>query len=116
MDRQQRADAVVRLGNPGLMSPEEQTCWDVTPATVRHPGVVRRLAALYPVYDDERIRSLTIVLMIGQSERPEALRFLESVARVADDPRITDRAMDALRRVGAPGAAAIRRLEPGESR
>jgi hypothetical protein len=98
-DHQQRWYAVKALGEAGLMSSTERVC----------VGVVRRLAALYPRYDDAQ--SLITALMINQTERTEAVAFLERVARTAGDPKGASRAVSALSRMGRPGRAAIRRLQ-----
>lgn len=115
-DPEQRIDAVVRVGNAGLDGVAE-ACKEITPPDVRHPGVVARLASLYGQLDDDRPRNLIITLMMGQSERTDAVAFLERLARDPVRPERRDeearrlrQLLNALSRMGPQGRAALERL------
>jgi hypothetical protein len=116
-DDKRRIAAVIGVGNAGLLSTEEQVCADVIRPQVRHAGVVARLSSLYRALDDDRARRLIIILMMGQSERGDAVALLGRVVQqqlVQEDRSAAlghaRNAIQSLTRMGSQGRGILRRL------
>jgi hypothetical protein len=81
-----------------------------------HPvaGTMERLERIYQRSTDPAVRSMVVVSLYDVSERPEALAFLERVAKQApgnqDFPGAASRALGSLVLMGDEGRAVLRRL------
>lgn len=116
----ERRTAVIAVASPGRIWFAAQSRTGAPLPEVRYPGIVDRLARIYRQSEDYGVRSAIVDLMPLQTERPEAIDFLEEVAQESGPEHagkewpIPFKAVNALLHMPPEGQAALERLHAAD--